>query len=134
MPNLKTFENAVRKAALAYPETREDHPHGYTSAFKSGGKGFVGMMYQGEELLISLKLPQSHVTALKLPCTEPTHGGLGKHGWVSVRLGPSDEFSLKLILSWIDESFLTLTTKATKAKSSPKKTRTKSKPKKKRND
>ena len=88
---------AVRKAALAYPETHEDHPWGEI-AIKVKGKVFVFMGSDG----FSVKLPKSGPTVLKKKLGEPTHYGLGKHGWVSIDGGP---ISLEDALSWVDESF-----------------------------
>jgi predicted DNA-binding protein (MmcQ/YjbR family) len=95
---------ALRRAALAYPETREDHPWG-ESAFKVRGKVFV-FLFQGEgHLALSMKLPQSRDFALLLPFAQPTGYGLGKSGWITATFGPKDALPLPLLLDWMDESF-----------------------------
>jgi predicted DNA-binding protein (MmcQ/YjbR family) len=95
------IEKAIREACLAYPETREDHPWG-ESAFKVKDKTFV-FMHAGDALSFSVKVEASRDLALSLPGSEPTHYGLGKKGWVTVR--PNAKTSLKVMRFLIDESF-----------------------------
>ena len=97
----------IRKAALAYPETREDHPWGEI-AIKVKGKVFL-FMGQGAGgqpgLGFSVKLPKSGPTVLKKKFAEPTHYGLGKHGWVTCSFAKDSDVPLKDALAWLDESF-----------------------------
>jgi predicted DNA-binding protein (MmcQ/YjbR family) len=93
---------AIREACLSYPDTREDHPWG-ESAFKVKGKTFV-FMGQGEAgVSFSVKLDGSRDLALALAGSEPTHYGLGRKGWVTVR--PTARTSLDVVRFLIDESF-----------------------------
>lgn len=62
--------DALRKAALAYPETREDHPWG--------------------EMAIEVKRK-----VLKKKFAEPTHYGLGKHGWLSCAFAKDTDSQLE---------------------------------------
>ena len=95
---------ALRKAALAYPETREDHPWG-ESAFKVKEKVFL-FMHEGEgALTLSMKLPHSREFALILPFAKPTAYGLGKSGWITSSFGPKEMVPLPLLLDWLEESF-----------------------------
>jgi predicted DNA-binding protein (MmcQ/YjbR family) len=105
-PNAKTrgFEEEVRKIALSYPQTREDRPWGH-SAFKVKRKVFLFMGADALGLGLSVKLGPSHKDALGLPYTEPTHYGLGKHGWVSARFAPDEDIPLGMVKGWIAESF-----------------------------
>jgi predicted DNA-binding protein (MmcQ/YjbR family) len=75
------------------------------SAFKVKGKTFVFLGSDESGLGISVKLKGSHAKALKLPFTEPTHYGLGKHGWVSANFGPKENIPFELLKGWIAESF-----------------------------
>lgn len=96
---------ALRQAALAYPETREDHPWG-ECAFKVRNKVFLFMGgYEEGGFGISVKLPDTHMAALMFEFTEPTGYGLGKSGWISARFGEADEAPLGLLLAWLDESY-----------------------------
>ncbi len=94
----------IRKAALAYPETREDHPWGEI-AIKVKGKVFVFMGQGDDGIGFSVKLPKSGPSVLKKKFAEPTHYGLGKHGWVSCTFERDADVPLKDALKWLDESF-----------------------------
>jgi predicted DNA-binding protein (MmcQ/YjbR family) len=96
--------DTLRKIALAYPETHEDHPWGHV-AFKVRGKGFVFTGSDEAGTRLSVKLPHSREMALALPCTEPTHYGMGKHGWITATLTGLDDVPLPLLEEWIDESY-----------------------------
>jgi predicted DNA-binding protein (MmcQ/YjbR family) len=107
MPKASPFSKpkaALRRAALAYPETREDHPWG-ESAFKVRGKVFLFMSEAEDCLRLSMKLPEAREFALLLPFAQPTGYGLGKSGWVTATFGPREVLPLPLLLDWMDESF-----------------------------
>jgi predicted DNA-binding protein (MmcQ/YjbR family) len=105
---VKQIEQRLRRAALAYPETTEDLPWGHP-AFKVRGKAFAFMSGGDKErpdaLTLSVKLPQSRDLALDTGFAEPTHYGLGKHGWVTLTLKPKGGPPLDVVLAWIDESY-----------------------------
>jgi len=98
-----SVESELRDFALAYPETHEDFPWG-ERAIKVKGKVFIFMRTTEDEISFSVKLPQSRDIALDLPWAEPTHYGMGKHGWVTAKVDPKDA-PLDMIKAWIDESF-----------------------------
>ena len=98
---------AIRKHALSYPQAHEDFPWG-ESAFKVKGKTFV-FMNDGEHVSLSVKLPMSRDLALALPGSEPTHYGLGKKGWVTMR--PTAKTSMDVICFLIDEGFRSIAPK-----------------------
>jgi predicted DNA-binding protein (MmcQ/YjbR family) len=104
MPTKKgsRIAESIRKRALSYPETVEDHPWG-ESAFKVKGKTFVFMGQGDAGLSFSVKLDGSRDLALSLAGSEPTHYGLGKKGWVTVR--PTPKTSLDVIYFLMDESY-----------------------------
>ena len=104
--SLKRIEDTLRKHALTYPEVTEDFPWGHR-AMKVKGKVFVFLSIDEDEkeVSISVKLPSSRDMAIDLPFTEPTHYGMGKHGWVTAHLKPKDKPPLDLIKAWIDESY-----------------------------
>lgn len=108
MPRSKPFTSAfaaLRSIALAYPDTREDHPWGH-SAFKVKGKAFLFVSHEQEFLSLSLKLPESRHAAVRLPFASPTGYGLGKSGWVTAKfVKGKDEVPLEMIEEWIAESF-----------------------------
>ena len=95
---------ALRKQALAFPETRADHPWGHT-AIKVRGKASIFLSREEDGLSLSLKLPQSREFALEYPFTEPTGYGLGKSGWVTASFGAKDKPPLDVLAFWLAESF-----------------------------
>ena len=99
-----SIESELRDFALAYPETHEDFPWG-ERAIKVKGKVFIFMRTTENEISFSVKLPQSRDIALDLPWAEPTHYGMGKHGWVTMRFTTADKVPLEQLTDWIDESF-----------------------------
>jgi predicted DNA-binding protein (MmcQ/YjbR family) len=104
MKKLSKHEDAVRKLALAYPESHEDSPWG-ECAIKVRRKVFLFMSRGGEGLSLSVKLPDSRQEALLLPFTEPTGYGLGKSGWVSAKFEPGEAPPLSVVAAWLEESY-----------------------------
>jgi predicted DNA-binding protein (MmcQ/YjbR family) len=116
--NLTHAESALRKYALAFPETHEDFPWGHC-AIKVKGKVFLIFSHgrEGEVVLnLTVKLPESGRWALTLPYTEPTGYGLGKSGWVSASFAAKDEVPLDILEQWVDESFRAVAPKRVLAK------------------
>ena len=54
---------------------------------------------------MSLKLVDSNFEALLLPFTEPTHYGMGKHGWVTSKFAAKASPPIKILRAWIEESY-----------------------------
>lgn len=98
------IEADLRAHALRYPETHEDFPWGHR-AIKVRGKIFAILNVENDELTVSVKLPHSRDMAHDFPWAEPTHYGMGKHGWVTAHLRAKEKPPLELIRAWIDESF-----------------------------
>jgi len=94
----------LRAFALGYPEAYEDFPWGERVA-KVKGKVFVFLGRDGDDLGLSVKLPESGMLALGLPFASPTGYGLGKAGWVTVKFGKREKAPVDLLRSWIDESY-----------------------------
>lgn len=97
---------ALRKAALAYPDTVEDFPWGH-HAFKAAGKKafmFLGATEDGG-FSFSLKLPFRNQDALKLKGATPAGYGLAKSGWVTFTYGPKAKPPLSKLTDYLDESW-----------------------------
>lgn len=94
----------LRKAALALPETREDHPWG-ECAFKVREKVFLFLGESEGCLRLSFKLPESREFALLQPFAQPTGYGLCRSGWVTATFAPGEPVPLPLLLDWLEESF-----------------------------
>ena len=97
---MNTVAKKLRERALEYPGATEDHPWGET-AIKVKGKVFI---FIGDDSA-SFKLPQSRDMAHDLPFAEPTHYGLGKHGWVTAHFAGEKKPPMKLLVAWLDESY-----------------------------
>ena len=106
----------LRDFALSYPETAEDFPWGHRT-IKVRGKIFLFLNEDDGLLTWSLKLPFSGEEALRLPFTNPTPYGMGKHGWVSAKMKPGD-LSAETLRNWIDESYRAVAPKTLAAKAS----------------
>lgn len=104
---LFALQDRLRLFAVAYPEAWEDHPRDHI-AVKVRKKAFV--LLSGEDLYdgwlsMTVKLPVSGEMVLGLPYVEPAGYGLGKSGWVTMRLGPEDPVDRGMFESWIDQSY-----------------------------
>jgi predicted DNA-binding protein (MmcQ/YjbR family) len=108
MSEAKSFKRPeaklLRDFALSFPEAYEEFPWGERVA-KVKGKVFVFLGMDGDELGLSVKLPQSGMLALGLPFASPTGYGLGKAGWVTARFAKREKAPVDLLRSWIDESY-----------------------------
>jgi predicted DNA-binding protein (MmcQ/YjbR family) len=104
MSDFTRAEAKIRKFALSYPESTEDHPWGHV-AIKVRSKAFVFMALEGNRFSLSVKLPESSVAALMLPFASPTGYGLGKSGWVSAKFEGKSKVPVALLQEWVDESY-----------------------------
>ncbi|MCB9691840.1 MAG: MmcQ/YjbR family DNA-binding protein [Alphaproteobacteria bacterium] len=92
----------LRAVATAYPEAYEEAPWGDLVA-KVRDRIFVFYALRERRVHLTVKLPESREAALQIPGSEPTGYGLGKSGWVSLRMaGPRDPAVLE---GWIEESY-----------------------------
>ena len=97
---------ALRKAALAYPDTVEDFPWGH-HAFKVAGKKaflFMGATDDGG-FSFSMKLPYRNEEALKMKGAAPSEYGLAKSGWVTFTYGPKAKPPMAKLIDYLDESW-----------------------------
>jgi predicted DNA-binding protein (MmcQ/YjbR family) len=101
---LGDLEARLRNFAAAFPETVEDHPWG-ESAYKVRGKVFLFLHRGDPGLSLTVKLPASRDFALVFDWAQPTGYGLGKSGWVTLKLAAADAIDPELIESWIGESW-----------------------------
>lgn len=109
MPKLtvKQAEDRLIKFALGFPEATLDHPWGH-NAVKVKGKMFAtfgGEAGGPKEFSLTVKLPVSAEMALTLPWVEQTGYGLGKSGWVTVRLKGGATMDLDTMKGWITQSY-----------------------------
>jgi predicted DNA-binding protein (MmcQ/YjbR family) len=101
---LKLTAEKLRAHALTYPETYEEAPWG-DRVVKVRGKIFFFCGVHDGKLQVTSKLPTSGRELLKRAYAEPTHYGMGKHGWVSCTFTDGKNLPEGEIIAWIDESF-----------------------------
>jgi predicted DNA-binding protein (MmcQ/YjbR family) len=111
---------ALRKAALAYPDTVEDFPWGH-SAFKVAGKKvflFMGADADGG-FSCSMKLPFRNEEALKVKGAKPTEYGLGRSGWVTFQFSAKAKPPMAKLVDWLGESWRAVAPKKLSATHAP---------------
>lgn len=97
--------DALRQFALAFPESREDHPFGPEShVFKvGGGSSMFAILSDGPPVAVTLKLTrEERQVALEMPFVSEARY-VGRYGWVTVRI--EDEHCLDAALEWMRESY-----------------------------
>ena len=98
------IEFILRDFAMTFPGATEEFPWG-ERAIKVNKRVFL-FLGQGEDGFgMSLKLPLSLEHALALSYVEPTHYGLGKHGWVTVHLDRAPSIPVEALKRWVEESY-----------------------------
>jgi len=114
MPNsVRVVRSKLREFALALPEAQEDMPWG-ERVVKVNNKVFVflGHDKDTEQFGLSVKLPNSKHSALRLPFSSPAGYGLGKSGWVSAKLDDQSQASFEMLRDWVKESYCAVAPKA----------------------
>jgi predicted DNA-binding protein (MmcQ/YjbR family) len=107
MPNpVRTLRAKLRDFALALPEAHEDMPWG-ECVVKVNNKVFVFLGHDAEtqHFGLSVKLPSSNKSALRLPFSSATGYGLGKSGWVTAKLDDHSQASFEMLRDWVKESY-----------------------------
>ncbi len=102
-----SVNRTLKRYALSFPEAWEDHPWGGTVA-KVRKKIFCSLASgpdQKEWVVLSVKLPHSEAQALDWDGAQPTHYGLGQHGWVTLKLDPVQMPSVDVLKGYIEESY-----------------------------
>jgi predicted DNA-binding protein (MmcQ/YjbR family) len=105
---------ALRDFALGLPGAWEDFPWEEDRTAKVGKKIFAFLGSEAvaaEDYRISLKLPDSGEQALTLSCCQPTGYGLGRAGWVTIRMAAPDCPPVEVLLDWVEESYRTIAPK-----------------------
>ena len=114
-----TVKTALRKYALTFDDTKEDHPWG-ENVVKVHGKvfAFFGVDDDTSDGVMGVKLARSLFYARSLPHVEPMAYGLGKSGWCTVKR-PKGRIDVKLMKEWIAESYQLVAPKRLAAKARP---------------
>ena len=105
---LRKLAAELRKYATSFDGAREDYPWGERVVKGANGKvfAFLGDPYMLDgRLSFTVKLPRSRRDVLKNPFAKPCGYGLGKHGWVTIRIAPGERCpTIKAMRAWIKES------------------------------
>lgn len=104
MKELEALAQRLRQRALGYPETYEEAPWG-DRVVKVRGKIFFFCGVHAKQLYVTVKLPATGRTLLSRDYAEPTHYGMGKHGWVTSKFNVAADVPRREVEQWIDESF-----------------------------
>ena len=100
----------LTRHALAKPEAWEDHPWEGDRVAKVRKKIFT-FLPSDDAGSLGVKIPHSGAYALTRACATPMAYGLGKHGWVTIRLDDPSLPGVGLLRDWIDESYAALAPK-----------------------
>jgi predicted DNA-binding protein (MmcQ/YjbR family) len=96
---------ALRKAAMAYPETVEAFPWDH-HAYKAGGKKvFLYLTENQGGFNCTMKLPYRQTDALKMKGAELTGYGMGAKGWVTFEYSAKAKPPMTKLLDFLDESW-----------------------------
>lgn len=111
---------ALRKVALAFPDSVEDFPWGHNAFKVSGKKAFL---FMGEDELggwsASMKLPFRNDEALAVKGSERTGYGLGRSGWVTFRFAAKAKAPMAKLADYLDESWRAVAPKKLSAAFAP---------------
>jgi predicted DNA-binding protein (MmcQ/YjbR family) len=120
-PPLKHADGkALRKAALAYPDTVEEFPWDH-HAFKTPNKK-VFLFLTGLEdggFNCSMKLPFRQDDALTMKGAELTGYGMGKSGWVTFTFSAKSKPPMAKLIDYLDESWRAVAPKKVSAAFAP---------------
>jgi predicted DNA-binding protein (MmcQ/YjbR family) len=104
MGNMERLEEIVaRLPAVERVDVEEwgDHP-----TFRVNGKNFVFSDQRAEQLSLKLTKDEAAAVVATDPAVEPAGYGLGRHGWVALRLvGPVDDERWRQVEEWVRTSY-----------------------------
>lgn len=95
----------IESFALGFPEAWVDTPWG-DKVVKVRTKIFVFLSPpSSDDPVVTVKLPESADHALSYPGAAPTGYGLGRHGWVSIRIAGVPEDERDVLFDFVEESY-----------------------------
>jgi predicted DNA-binding protein (MmcQ/YjbR family) len=103
MTKMQRLEAIV--ARLPEAERVDIEAWGGEPTFRVRGKNFVFSAMDASS--ISVKLPKEEAEAVVAtdPAAEPTGYGLGRHGWVSVKIGKDTKARWQQVEEWVRTSY-----------------------------
>jgi len=118
---LLALEKGLRAHALSLPEAAEETPWGHI-AVKVRSRTFVFLGGEASEpgvFSMTVKLPVSAEMAKTPPFVSAAGYGLGKSGWVTVRLALKDKCDVATLKGWTEQSYRAVAPKKLAAAISP---------------
>jgi predicted DNA-binding protein (MmcQ/YjbR family) len=104
MTNMKRLEHIV--AGLPEAERVDIAEWGDHPTFRVRGKNFVFSDIEAEHLSVKLSRGEAAAVVATDPTTSPTGYGLGRHGWISLSVGPdADDERWHQITEWVRTSY-----------------------------
>jgi predicted DNA-binding protein (MmcQ/YjbR family) len=101
---VRRISDQLARHALAKPEAWEDHPWEGDRVAKVRKKIFA-FLPSDDRGSLGVKIPHAGGYALTLECATPMAYGLGKHGWMTIKLDDPSCPAVDLLRDWIDESY-----------------------------
>ena len=95
----------LRAFGLSLPGTDSASPWPGHDDLRVNNKTFAFLSVEGEQFSVSCKLAYTASAALELPYASPTHYGMGKWGWVTLRPDDAEMPSLGQLKEWVEESY-----------------------------
>jgi predicted DNA-binding protein (MmcQ/YjbR family) len=78
----------------------DDHP-----TFRVKGKNFVFSDQAAQQLSVKLSKDEADAVVASDPDVDPAGYGLGRHGWIALRLVDPDEDRWRVVEEWVRTSF-----------------------------
>lgn len=101
---LERLDNLIEWAKQTFPEVTVEEPWDFP-LIKVRGKILFMLVAEGATLHFTAKLRDSHADAMDRPNAEPTSHGLGKSGWVTVKVSPQWPVEDEQLHAWAVEAF-----------------------------
>lgn len=95
----------LRSHGLQFPGVRETAPLPSYAALSVNGRPFAFLAAAEREFSLSVRLPQSRETALRLPYARPAGYGLARSGWVTFTASRENVPSGEQLRMWLEESY-----------------------------
>ncbi len=98
---------ALLNKALAYPDTYEDRALGQTLVKLKNKNVVIALGREGGGLSLTCKLPRTGAAAAaKFSWASAAGHGLGRKGWVTARFTAQDKLPVRMLIGWVEESYL----------------------------
>ena len=108
--NMEHLEGIVSR--LPSTERVDVEAWGGEPTFRVRGKTFVFTDQDATSVTVKLPKEEAEAVVATEPLAKPAPYGLGRHGWVSVRIGRASGRRWQLVEEWVRTSYLMVAPKA----------------------